>query len=91
MWEAVEWIASALGIAGAITNSVGGSFLRLTWPIWLASNVLGICVLRHMGAHGFLVQQTFYLSTTLVGGFRQFFPRAWDRTLRTASRLTRRT
>ena len=77
MWEALQWTATALGITGAITNSIGGRLLRLTWPVWLVSNITGILVLRHLGAHGLLVQQGFYLSTTLIGGFRHFFPNAW--------------
>lgn len=81
MWDAIQWAASALGIAGAVTNSIGGRLLRITWPIWLLSNVLGICALWHMGAHGFLAQQSFYLFTTLLGGFRQFFPVRWSNLL----------
>ncbi|CAB3806425.1 hypothetical protein [Pararobbsia alpina] len=81
MWEELQWFATVLGIAGAITNSVGGKLLRLTWPIWLAFSIVGIMVLRHLGAHGLLVQQGFYLTTTLIGGFRHFFPNAWRRLL----------
>jgi hypothetical protein len=79
MWETVQWAATALGIAGAMTNSVGGRFLRLTWPIWLASNLLGILALRRLGAHGLLVQQAFYCGTTIIGGVREFLPAAWAR------------
>lgn len=79
MWDALEWISSGLGIAGAATNSVGGRLLRLTWPLWLASNLLGFAVLTHMHAHGFLAQQIAYTATTLIGGFRAFFPRRWQR------------
>ena len=78
VWDQVQWYASALGILGAITNSIGGRLLHLTWPVWLLSNVLGIAALWHLNAHGFLVQQSFYLGTTLLGGFRQFFPRQWS-------------
>ncbi|SEI14697.1 hypothetical protein SAMN05192544_102591 [Paraburkholderia hospita] len=78
MWDQIQWCASVLGMLGAITNSVGGRLLRLTWPIWLMSNVLGIAALWHLHAHGFLAQQSFYLGTTLIGGFRQFLPKQWS-------------
>ena len=34
MWDQVQWCASLLGILGAITNSLGGRLMRLTWPVW---------------------------------------------------------
>lgn len=90
VWNDVQWMASSLGIAGAVTNSLGGRLLRLTWPVWLLSNVLAIAVLWRLGAHGFLAQQSFYCLTTLVGGFREFFPRHWRAVCRSvhAVRLT---
>jgi hypothetical protein len=77
VWNDVQWTASALGIVGALTNSLGGRLLRLTWPIWLCSNLLAIAALWRMNAYGFLAQQTFYLLTSLLGGFREFCPRQW--------------
>jgi len=79
MWQEAEWIASTTGIAGAVTNSLGGRLLRMTWPLWLVSNVLGIVVLWRLHAYGLLTQQLFYLATTLIGGFRAFWPEQWDR------------
>lgn len=90
MWDQVQWCASVLGILGAITNSVGGRLLRLTWPVWLLSNVLGMAALWHLNAHGFLAQQSFYLVTTLIGGFRQFFPRQWGALTTSAGEVGRR-
>lgn len=84
VWNDVQWMASALGIAGAVTNSLGGRLLRLTWPVWLLSNVLAIAALWRLGAHGFLAQQSFYCVTTLVGGFREFWPRQWATVCRAA-------
>ncbi len=90
MWDQVQWCSSMLGIFGAITNSVGGRLLRLTWPVWLLSNVLGIAALWHLDARGFLAQQSFYLGTTLIGGFRQFFPRQWGALTKSLAEAGRR-
>ena len=79
MWDHLQWAATVFGIAGAITNSVGGGLMRFTWPIWLVSNLACIAVLQHLGAHGLIVQQVFYLATTLVGGLRHYFPNTWRR------------
>ena len=79
MWQEAEWIAATTGIAGALTNSLGGRLLRITWPLWLISNVLGIIVLLRLHAFGLLTQQLFYLATTIIGGFRAFWPERWER------------
>ncbi|WP_199030764.1 hypothetical protein [Ralstonia sp. ASV6] len=89
MWTEVEWIASTLGIAGAVTNSVGGRLLRMTWPLWFLSNVLDIVVLWRLQAYGLMTQQMCYLATTLVGGFRAFWPEQWCRVCTTISERTR--
>jgi hypothetical protein len=82
MYDYFQWVACGLGMLGAVTNSVGGRLSRATWPFWLASNVLCLCALAHLGARGLVVQQVFYTFTTIVGGIRAFFPSAWSRFIR---------
>lgn len=79
MFDLFQWGACLLGMAGALTNSLGGRIGRATWPLWLVSNLLGLAVLVKLGAHGLVVQQIVYTVTTIMGGIRAFRPDVWTK------------
>ncbi|CAE6793192.1 hypothetical protein R70006_04945 [Paraburkholderia domus] len=79
MSEELQWVACVLGMTGALTNCLGGRVSRLTWPLWLASNIFGLAVLTRLHAHGLVAQQIFYTCTTILGGVRAYCPAAWGR------------
>lgn len=63
----IEYIGSAFGMIGAVANSFGIRWARVTWPSWTVSAVLLIACtgLRH--EWGIFSMQCFYLLTTLNG------------------------
>lgn len=74
-WTLIEYLGSALGMIGAVTNSFGDRLARVTWPIWLASNLFLVIYTGIRHEWGLFTMQSFYLVTTANGIRRVFLPR----------------
>ncbi|MFP3637526.1 hypothetical protein [Paraburkholderia sp. SIMBA_054] len=67
VWTAIEYTGSALGMIGATTNSYGQRWAPFTWPVWLASNALLVCLAAFRHEWGLCAMQSYYTFTSING------------------------
>lgn len=64
----IEGLGATLGMLGAVANSYQRH--RLTWPVWLLSNVLLLGCSIYRGELGLSLMWVFYTCTSLIGLYR---------------------
>ncbi len=52
---------------GSATNSFGPRMAKVTWPVWLVSNILLVSYTGYRGEWGLLLMNAFNLATSLNG------------------------
>ncbi|MBN3760910.1 hypothetical protein [Burkholderia sp. Ac-20365] len=72
IWTLIEYAGSALGMLGALSNSFGERFGRMTFSVWVVSNVLLVAYTSFRAEWGLAAMQSFYLLTSLIGLRRIF-------------------
>jgi nicotinamide riboside transporter PnuC len=69
-WRLVEYLGSALGVAGALWLALRLPSSGDAWLVWIASNVLLIALAWRYRSWGLLAMYVVYLGTSLLGAAR---------------------